>query len=939
MRRSTHSRARTSRVRGLRRRGLALAGAVSLSVGALVGATGSPGVAAPTDPCVQPQVSEVMVNQGVASYQQLARGKTTLVKYFLRLPGCAPVGTTIQVTGGKLFVSSGSQIPLLAALPLPPIGLAATSPIPSAASDPLFVVEGKDVVPDASGRIAFIAELEYTATVPDTEPVTGAIQVSRLPGTSTPVSAQLAPELTPLRVLVVPMGDQGTRQQNTYRSQFPVEAEEGVLRGMVALSRQFPVPDAVGSLSDRNPGLRYSINGSLLHLGEHLENGITRNYMPDGVFCGNDINSIYVGAKLQDFRTAWNSMNPSAQADFALGQVWQAISRGKSTDPGANCADGYAHLNAKQSWGRVVTATPQRPDVTGAITAMELVHNLGQVPPADPRFLAGFHSRNTEADVTAPDRAWNILERTWLALDRSALKYDFVGWHGSNTLLEREDWGRTQCVLVNGGDAASACGIFGGIGTSAAGGSSDAGSFFISGRTDGTAAGTEAHTYRTDGSTYDDPVESSEFRFVQRDASGFVVSNTGMAVGTSADNHHSEEPNGPATHLKDGVFGTQFPADIRTASIEIWKGSPGTAGAVRLFHRTQNAVPSLVSLSLGGRTVTVSATDDSPENLRLDLFLACPGQTSPLEVGLRPEAVVGSAAAFVAAYDTSLGCAQGRVVARVTDGMGTAVQEEPVPTVQDAAGTAAIYAPTGGAVIRQFETLSLSGTGRDALDQPAARLVWSLQGPSYPVPTVVAEGANPQVARQDGFAPGGYTVTLEALGPGDLLLARASSTLDVLADSDRDRIADAEDRFCDGSSAALDPRNAVSDSDGDGDADVVDDAPCQSSSTLDVRFRPDSLRTSSSGVPVTLTISSRAGDLGQLQAGDLFVTQIAGFPTKIPVLSFRATDARSGELKVDRDALTLFLRGKDLVGYTPVFVGTLDGRLKGADRDYPLVFP
>src|SRR5215212_4185640 len=62
-------------------------------------------------PCaLVPELRDITINQGLGSYPKLARGKETLVKFFLSLPACAPTGASIARTGGTLRVTAGSTI-------------------------------------------------------------------------------------------------------------------------------------------------------------------------------------------------------------------------------------------------------------------------------------------------------------------------------------------------------------------------------------------------------------------------------------------------------------------------------------------------------------------------------------------------------------------------------------------------------------------------------------------------------------------------------------------------------------------------------------------------------------------------------------------------------------------------------------------------------------
>src|ERR671917_353081 len=49
-----------------------------------------------------PQLRDATVNQGVGSYPVLARGKETLVRFYLSTPRCADADDVVRITGGSL---------------------------------------------------------------------------------------------------------------------------------------------------------------------------------------------------------------------------------------------------------------------------------------------------------------------------------------------------------------------------------------------------------------------------------------------------------------------------------------------------------------------------------------------------------------------------------------------------------------------------------------------------------------------------------------------------------------------------------------------------------------------------------------------------------------------------------------------------------------------
>ena len=80
---------------------------VALLVAACLGAL-LPGASrgAPAPCPLVPQLREVMVNQGLATYPRFVGGKETLVRLYLSGPSCAANGASIQLTGGTLTVGA-----------------------------------------------------------------------------------------------------------------------------------------------------------------------------------------------------------------------------------------------------------------------------------------------------------------------------------------------------------------------------------------------------------------------------------------------------------------------------------------------------------------------------------------------------------------------------------------------------------------------------------------------------------------------------------------------------------------------------------------------------------------------------------------------------------------------------------------------------------------
>ena len=913
--------------------GAGLALAVGVATAVPLALTSTAGTAAAADACLVPQVRDAMVSQGLPSYAKLTSGKTALVKYFLSAPSCAPAGASIRITGGSLSLSTGgAALGLNALLPLPPVGPASVAPIPAAESDPLFVVPGSRLSATLTqSTVSFTATLSYTSTTAAGTTQSGQLQVSKHPNGS-PVQAVVERRSNPLRVGVFAMGNAGTvAAPATYTSQFPTSAEAALQEGMSSLHRSLPLADGVGSLKDTSAGLRWNLNAGLIDLS---------TYMGAGSYCGRPSHFPYISKQLETARTNWNSANPTAKIDLAYGVVDETISSGPSTGGSIDCVEGYATVGGTVSWGRVIQQTATRPGITGTIAAMELLHNTGAVASNDPRYDGGFHSRNLEADGTARDRAWNTKAQKWIAADRSALRYETSGWNDGVSLLEKPDWDLLQCQLTPapllGG---ASCAKPGSVGTAAA--SAGAGSaFFVSGSTDGTPEGTDAHTYLDDDVNYESPDPAKAYTFVQRNAIGGILRVDGIRVTTTASHHHGSTDGLGQVHTDVGSFGTEVPAHDLATRIQLYKGDPSTGPAVLLHERDRNVPPRHASLSVSGRGISVAVADEVPANVRLDVFYRCPDYTYPMANALKP-VVVGPLAVFVTSLDSSLGCANGRYVYRASDGYLTAEQVDSVETTSTQSGEAAIYSPTESGVVTAGRNLALSGSGRDAAGNDAAALVWSLQGPSFPSRTEVARGAEATVVPPaGGFEPGRYTLALQALAADGSLLAETSLPLEVRSDRDLDGMSDADEQQpCYGTGAADDPSNASQDSDGDGHANVVDPEPCVADLNLTVRTFPDKLLKTSAGSPVTVEISGSPVDLRTMSPGDLHIVQAGGYPTDFAAYDMTVHSATSATLKFDRPAINAFLTQRDLLGYVPFFIGTTSGSLRGVDATYPVVFP
>lgn len=580
----------------------------SLAVGGALALPAGPAAAA--DPCLEPIATEINVSQGLPSYDKLVRGKTTLVKTFLSerasSGGCAVIKTaSIYVTGGAVTVSNGTAATSLVVpggTSLPALPVNGTTIAPNSPADPVFTLAPDKIVPPASGStLTFTARIDYVTKSDSTGATlqTGSVTLSTLPGSTTPISRTLAAPSRPLRVLAVPLGDAASATP-----QFPAEAQSTLQNAMLAASRILPVADGVGDIAGTTGGLRYATAAGLVNLGVHDEpqaDGSVKsvNYMPSGSFCGSAASFSYIRQKLSDFRLAWNTEHPTAPADRVLGVAWQGLSTGPTTTAGSTCAEGYAAVNGAEAWVRL--AEPAAGSPSGGVAALELNHTYGGVVGS-----VGYHSGNTAADGTAVGRAFNTTTLRQLGDARSALRFDVSGWDNYSTLYEKRDWDFTLCMLASTASPATECGSSTTGGTTAPAG----GGFVLSGSTDLTAAGTDAHTRFDPDPPTDGTNEASSLRLALLDSTGTVLANTGVRT-SNVDSAHSQAETGAAATTNPTYGFDVAIAGPKTFAFELWKGAPYASGSVKLYRRELNAAPVIgdVTIRQGASTPARFTTD------------------------------------------------------------------------------------------------------------------------------------------------------------------------------------------------------------------------------------------------------------------------------------------------------------------------------------------
>lgn len=580
---------------------------IAIATIATVGSATLPTLARPGDAATStcspaPQLRAVTINQGLP-YQQLAPGKDVLVRLFLQKPKCAD-NVQVQLAGASVTVSGGTAphtvtetVPALdpADAVLPVIAPHGTFPVDHP-GDPIVIVPGSAIrgSDGAAFELRVDASVSYRSRTSSTEPwgpllstpSTGAL------ADGTPMRAGVGPATNPLRVLVVPMGDLSAGRD----VQFPADATRAVEDGMRALGRMFPTFEGVGDLTSTSAGLRYRIAPTMLDLGPQ---GL--NVMPvdsDGVrrFCGLEANFPNIGRLLAAHLVAWNTANPLHGADRVIGAVWESVSKGSP------CAEGVGSLTTREGWVRAIRdraatgTTAAVASKTGSLLAMEIQHTFGGVAVDAPNHGTGRHSKFTEADG-GTQRAHHLTEARYIATDRTVMRYTSAGWDNSNTVLEEPDWQLARCVLEH------RCTTGGLIGSPAAGRSGP--SIVVSGVTDGTAVGTDAHSYTAEEVERTPADAASPYSLRQLDAGGTELQVDRFAVGAQHDHHAGDANESPDAHVAEfDVAVAEHPEAVR---FQLRKHE------VVLFERASGDVPQFVATtSVAGAQERITAPPAHP---------------------------------------------------------------------------------------------------------------------------------------------------------------------------------------------------------------------------------------------------------------------------------------------------------------------------------------
>lgn len=678
------------------RRVLAVVAAVAAGASMLVLGTPAPASAACT--VLEPALRDITVNQGLGTYDPLVRGKETLVRAYLSLPTCAVTGNAIEVRGGTLNVSVGGAAPVAVApisvvTPFDQVTPYASAPAANDPADLIFAVPGSALLPAATGSapVTFTVTINYAGRLSTKTAFPTATSSVTYPATPRTVG----PQTNAVRMLVVPLVD----RTQPIDGQWPTGsngATAAIARGMVAAGRALPVRDGVvADLAATTGGIRYRVLDPAT-LGLDIgPSGL--NLLQGGRLCNDGV----VWDGLQDVLAArlqaWNSENPTQQADRIVGAVSENLSLGGAS----GCVEGIADIGSAELY---VRALPEgtSPSQTGAVLTHELFHTLGGVP-AD-RDDNGYHSTATQADAANPNRAFNVTTRAVLGTANRTVMRSSTGWNEYSTVFERLDYELARCLLTPG---STGCPAPGSVGSAAVGFA-----WAAVGRTDGTPGGTVlSNSYLDSAITRTTPAAagSTPFHVRQLDANGVQVGDVYVQL-------PREKPN------EGNVAG--FPTTGPVYSIDLAVDAPATAKTFVLMNGTtelaRRSAGSQLALGTAYRPLTATGTtnftatagDDTQPSLSPDgRYLAW---TTPAGIVVRPVDRSTPASAPVAGSQPAL--ANGRLAFREADGSLS------VATITTSGGVTAIGTPQ---TVYRSTLLDLG-----ASPDPASHPSWSPDGQS-----------------------------------------------------------------------------------------------------------------------------------------------------------------------------------------------------------------
>ncbi|MCV0404200.1 MAG: CSLREA domain-containing protein [Chloroflexi bacterium] len=319
--------------------------------------------------------------------------------------------------------------------------------------------------------------------------------------------------------------------------------------------------------------------------------------------------------------------------------------------------------------------------------------------------------------------------------------------------------------------------------------------------------------------------------------------------------------------------------------------SPASGGGVIGFAGwTNGEVEDIeVFLLLGQQTVTVRASDDNPQDLRLDLYYACGGQVMPIAVGLLPDQTSASTANFQFNFDATLSCSGGEILAALSDGFSRSVtppgQGEPVASDKKPP-VAATYGPPLGSTYLTSDVIAFHGGGEDPDDGTLTgdSLEWFIRPAGDPAPGTFVDVGEQVDYDASQLDPGDYVVTL-VVTDSDGETDSAESLIHVLADSDNDGFSDVDEQTtCLGPGAVTDGSTPSADADSDGIPNGSDPEPCvRAPATADAAadFDPEDFSLSSKGTWVTIYVTTSDRNIREIDPSSVRIVEIAGTTVNI----------------------------------------------------------
>jgi hypothetical protein len=624
-----------------------------------------------------PELGAVTINQGLGSYanQKLVRGKETLVRFFLKLPGivgtqCSGSISVVNPTEMTLINPSGPTDLAGAISPYqvyPSTGLPITSSTVSANSnaDPTFVVPASRVNPcDGTATPClttgvfsrnFRAKISYIRNG-----VTGTVLSTTL---SSPITGNFDQAANDLRLLVIPMGDRNL----AYSTQFGEAAQSAVQSGMDTLSRLLPVRSGVSSdLASTTGGIRYKIDlGAMLNLRAVVPSA----YDANNKFCGTQANFDAIKGQLGQYLQAYNGHpdNATHPADRVVGVVDAAISDGSTSS--FNCAEGMASTSSTEAWVRAIPDLPASgrnpavPSMTGSLMAMELLHTFGQE-----LVSSGLvHSSAIQADGTSPDRGYHITSRSYIAKDLTVLNFvntSTAPWNNNTTLLELNAFERALCNLGGSLDGfpsgeTNFCTLPADVGSPPA--AAGTAHFVISATTNGTAASTDVtNSYFTR-----DPVLETPYSVLETPCLGGTTTSTTYNLAFIPASGPAMICNVPASALS-----SEHDADTHTNT---------TTALITGAFPVTGAFPTTVRLRRGTLTLkTITVPQDPPEILSVSNSAPGGGVTQTKTI-TTPEILPTPDIYFLADTTGSMGPALENVQANASDILDTVKAEAADP--------------------------------------------------------------------------------------------------------------------------------------------------------------------------------------------------------------------------------------------------------------------